>query len=326
MPVKSFLQLAVFSSAALFVSAAAPAEACLEGGPVFDSDTSFVFSWDVGTRGKNILFLPGGTAFDFYVDWGDGTPPTHAKSKSRSLREKTVKHRYKSTGSHTVTINGDAEAMRFFGPGLGETCVLTEVLQLGDLGWRSMAYMFATCADLRGVKGGDVSGVTDMRKMFAGARVAAPETSRWDLSSVQDMSGMFLHASAADPDTSNWDVSSVTDMKLMFSSTERATPDTSNWDVSSVTDMSGMFMYAFSADPDTSNWDVSSVLRMAFMFAEALEADPDTRGWDVSGVEDNMEHMFLRSPEASRRYRHLRYSELKARDVYPDLAPARATD
>ena len=87
----------------------------------------------------------------------------------------------------------------------------------------------------------DVSGVTDMRRMFFGAVAFNGDLSKWDVSSVTDMQGMFSGADAFNGDLSKWDVSSVTDMRGMFCGAYAFDGDLSAWDVSSVTDMLGVF-------------------------------------------------------------------------------------
>ena len=71
-----------------------------------------------------------------------------------------------------------------------------------------------------------------------------------NLSGVTDMSKMFLYAYSFNGDTSPWNVSGVTDMSQMFFDADSFNGDISPWDVSGVTDMSQM-------DADSFNGDIS---------------------------------------------------------------------
>ncbi|MDC7224675.1 MAG: BspA family leucine-rich repeat surface protein, partial [Spirochaetales bacterium] len=62
----------------------------------------------------------------------------------------------------------------------------------------------------------DVSGVTDMSRIFEGASAFNQDISGWDVSRVTDMSSMFEGATAFNQDISGWDVSHVEDMSSMF--------------------------------------------------------------------------------------------------------------
>ena len=91
----------------------------------------------------------------------------------------------------------------------------------------------------------------------------------WDVSRVTDMQAMFAGAELFNQDISKWDVSSVTDMAMLFNGTKSFNGDISKWDVSRVTDMSRMFNDAKSFNIDIYKWDVSRVANMTYMFKNA---------------------------------------------------------
>ena len=68
-----------------------------------------------------------------------------------------------------------------------------------------------------------------MSWMFADAKLANPDVSKWDTSKVTDMSLMFRHATSANPDVSKWNVSNVTDMNRMFDFSGVKKADLSRW-------------------------------------------------------------------------------------------------
>ena len=62
----------------------------------------------------------------------------------------------------------------------------------------------------------DVSGVTDMSRMFHNMYSFNHDISKWDVSSVKTMNEMFWVAVSFDGELSKWDVSSVTDMSRLY--------------------------------------------------------------------------------------------------------------
>ena len=242
----------------------------------------FTSVWRTPTSNFSItLPLRSGYNYNFTVDWGDGSSTSTITAHDDSDRT----HTYATPGDHTVTISGLVEAWYFNNTG-PSMLMLREVTNLGDVGWKNLEGAFSGCRNLTTVAGGDVSEVTNMSEMFAGATSATPDTSGWDTSNVTNMRDMFRSASSATPDTSGWDTSQVTNMLYMFAGAASANPDVSGWNTSQVTDMSHMFAGAASANPDVSGWNTSQVTDMAHMFNGAAAANPDVSGWDTSSVTD----------------------------------------
>ena len=271
-----------------------------------------------------ILALPmvEGYAYNFEVDWGDGSP----KVQIDAFDDPDRLHLYAKSGRYTVTLSGTFEALQGICLQNGQAQLLN-VEDLGQTGLTSLRGAFAHCDRLASVKVSDgdyLANVTDMSFMFSTTTLANPETGNWNTSSVTSMNSMFYGAIAANPDVSGWETSSVTDMGSMFygalsaepdvsqwktlsvTNMERlfyfinidADPDVSKWVTSSVTNMAGMFAYTSSANPDVSNWDTSLVTDMAGMFAFTVSADPDVSNWDTSAVTD-MTAMFAYSLSAN---------------------------
>ena len=169
------------------------------------------------------------------------------------------------------------------------------------------------------ISGWDVKGVTDMSKVFKGARFFNDDISKWDVSRVKSMTGMFDGAAAFDQELGTWNVSSVTDMSYMFRCASKFSRCISKWEVSNVENMAHMFCEAYAFDVDISKWDVSrcknmdsmfrgarifnktlpewdvsKVEKMPCMFYEAFAFNGDIRAWDVSQVRD-MKSMFCKA-------------------------------
>ncbi len=207
--------------------------------------SSQVFStrWEV-TSGDLTIELPlvcdkesgGQYDYNFRVNWGDGLESTVVKCDDDDRL-----HTYTQAGAHTVTIEGLLEAWSFKKVPRSRD-KLTNVWNLGSMGWKSLQGAFENCKNLTTVAGGNTSLVTDMSYVFHGAEQADPNVSGWNTSKVTDMKWMFKDAAVARPNISNWDVSSVTDMRMMFKDAARAEPDMSGWNFAKVRYMDEMFV------------------------------------------------------------------------------------
>ena len=261
----------------------------------------YISRWTtVGNNEVVSLYLNSTGTYNFWADYGDGTPRVHITSHTDSDAE----HTYATPGTHTITITGlctgmDGSDVYGLSQASGRTYQnqLIEVVDLGNVGWRTFSGLFYRAGNLTDVSGGDTSRVTNMGNMFAWATNATPDTSGWIVDNVTQMGTMFLEARSADPDVSGWNVSNVTDMSGMFWTALAANPDVSAWDVSSVTSMLRMFSETTTADPDVSGWDVSNVTDMTSMFHDATMANPDVSAWDVNSV-TNMRWIFYNASAA----------------------------
>ena len=195
---------------------------------------AFVTTWAVAAGQR--LTIPTNSAvgaYDYAVDWGDGTAST-AQSGDAG-------HTYTNAGDYTVTITGDFPQLYING-GAAKS-VIRRVQQWGDQKWRSMENSFAEVENF----------------------VIAPNAGKPDLSLGPSLHFMFRGASTSSP-IGHWDVSMVTDMSQMFQNARRFNEDLSDWDVSSVTDFSRMFNGVPTFDQDLGDWDVSSATDLTDMF------------------------------------------------------------
>ena len=147
----------------------------------------------------------------------------------------------------------------------------------------------------------DVSAVTDMSLTFDGWHVTNAEKfnrviSKWDVSRVTTMYRMFAGAKAFNGDLSKWDVSRVVTMDGMFSYATSFNSDISKWDVSRVLSMNTMFTGTSSFNIDISKWDVARVASMKTMFAGASSFAQTLCGaWIAFAQKTSTKGMFVRS-------------------------------
>jgi len=206
---------------------------------------------------------------------------------------------YNKAGIKIIKIRGIFPTIYLNGS--GDKDKLLDVLQWGDIAWRSMRYAFEGASNLT-ISASDnpnLTQVQSMRFMFGDAINLTFDYSinDWDVSHVTDMYGLFDRAKKFNSDISDWNVSNVTTMASMFSGAEAFNQPLGNWDVSQVTNMSAIFYNAKVFNQDIRDWNVSNVHNMGYMFYLAEAFNQPLGKWDVSGVSGvsgsyGMTHMF----------------------------------
>lgn len=71
------------------------------------------------------------------------------------------------------------------------------------------------------ISGWDTSKVTDMSRLFKGAKYLDDDISRWDVSNVTDIEGMFSGALNFNQSIGTWKSGNVTDIRFMFKGTSK---------------------------------------------------------------------------------------------------------
>ena len=239
---------------------------------VKETSTAFITTWTATDSDKGITLPMKGM---YSILWGDGSNSTNV-SDSQS-------HTYGAAGTYTVTVLGGGLLSINLSDDTANAHQLESIEQWGSTEWTSMDAAFSRAKNMayNATDSPDLSGVTDMSRMFNGAHAFNGDISSWDVSSVTDMNSMFASAEAFNQPLNTWDVSSVTTMNSMFFGASSFDGDISGWDVSSVTNMNSMFFKASFFDQPLNTWDVSSVTNMGGMFSRATAFDQDLANWYV---------------------------------------------
>ena len=214
------------------------------------SADAFITTWRTDSANQTITIPVGGSTARYSIDWGDNSP-----AETDITGDST--HTYRKADSYTVSISGGLERFHLDGqqPNAGR---LASIEQWGDTRWTTMDAAFdgATNMVYRATDTPDLSGVTDMHRMFGDATAFNGDLSSWDVSKVTDMSDMFIFAYDFNGNLSSWDVSSVTNMNEMFAVATSFNQPLNSWNVSRVTNMDDMFYFATAFSQNLGNWYV----------------------------------------------------------------------
>jgi len=257
--------------------------------PSAPTSAPFITTWKTdnpGTSNSTSITIPTtGSGYNYDVDWdNDGTFDQTGITGD-------VTHDFGTAGTYTIRIQGDFPRIYFNFS--GDRQKILSIDQWGGIAWSSMENAFYGASNLTytATDAPDLSMVTSMSGMFAGATSFNGDLSNWNVSSVMDMPFMFSEATSFNSDLNNWNVSNVTNMNGMFISATSFNSDLNNWDVSNVANMFRMFRGATSFNGNVSTWNISGVTDIREVFREASSFNGDLSNWDVSNITD-MERMF----------------------------------
>ena len=225
---------------------------------------------------------------NYDIDWGnDGRFENTRVAGNQS-------HTFNSAGVHTIRfrnlndiyINSPYYNLR------ADATKYTAIEQWGTAVWNadmSDAFQGASNLTMNSNAGTpDMSAVTNMRRMFAGATSFNQDIGNWNTASVTSMGGMFDGATAFNQDIGNWNTAQVTSMWNMFSGATAFNQDIGNWNTASVTSMTGMFNGATSFNQDIGGWNTASVVIMGGfsggMFGGATAFNQDISRWNTEKV------------------------------------------
>ncbi|WP_413288402.1 BspA family leucine-rich repeat surface protein [Bdellovibrio sp. HCB337] len=260
---------------------------------IANARNSFIASFDTsqlsaGSSANNAVELPlsDWTEYDFVITWGDGSsePVIHTNVSGGGMN-RTVTHTYGAPGVYDIKMKGTKlPYLKICDK--NDKLKIQDVKQWGPNVWLSMQAMFANCGKVQisAADSPNLSAVTSLNSMFAGAIVFNSPIGDWDTSNVTDMQFMFGGAKAFNQPLGSWDTSSVTDMSGLFSGAEAFNQAIGTWNTSSAIDMSGMFFDAKVFNQNIGAWNTANVLAMNIMFSGAEAFNQPISNWNTSKV------------------------------------------
>lgn len=224
-----------------------------------------------------------GLTYDFAVDWGDGNTSTGQTGN--------ISHIYASAGTYIIKVSGTFPAMQTTSSTTANAKKIVEVMQWGNMSWRSFIEAFDGCTNLSitAIDVPDLSLCTSFFSAFDSTPASLNingSMGSWDVSTITDFSFCF-NASGMNVDISGWDTSSATNMAQMFTSAPNFNQPVGSWNVSNVTTFLRMFQGASSFNQNLSAWNTSSAQTFQQMFnASAFNngGDPGINNWVTSSV------------------------------------------
>ena len=174
------------------------------------SAQEFITTWTTTSANESITIPTTGGGYNYTVDWGDTNTDTGQTGNAT--------HSYAVAGTYTVKISGDFPRIFFNNNGTISGKIQT-IEQWGNIAWTSMERAFQSCSNLtyNATDTPDLSGVTSMSLMFAGATSFNGAIGNWDVSNDSEhVAALFVGATSFNQPLNNWDVSSVTNIQGMF--------------------------------------------------------------------------------------------------------------
>ncbi len=267
----------------------------------------FITTWKTdnpGISNDNQITIPTfpGETYNYTVDWGDGTSDSGVTGD--------IVHTYATAGTYKVSISGDFPRIYFNNPSgidsFSDASKLMLVEQWGDLTWSTMNSAFNGCKnlDVNALDSPNLKEVSDLSYMFGrcASLIGNSAFGDWDISGITNMSNLFAGASSFNNEgVITWNTSNVTNMSNTFNGSGVFNQNIGSWDTSKVERMEAMFLNASLFNQDIGGWDVSQVTDMYLMFEETANFNQDISNWDVSKVK-NMGYMFHNSSLSQENY------------------------
>ena len=269
-------------------------------GPAQAGTTDFVSTWNTGNTSNGSsskyevrLPLESTGRYNFAVDWeSDGMVDETITSRDQAI------HTYPSSyGVRTITISfpnksSGLEGWRFAGS--GDRLKILNVSQWGGkmkFGNNGGYFQGAENLTSTATDAPDLTGITNLSRMFMGASTFNGDIAGWNTSEVTDMSAMFYAASAFSQPIGSWNTVGVTDMQSMFYNATAFNQPIGAWNTSHVTRMDVMFYGATAFNQPIGGWNTASVTHMGGMFGGATAFNQPIGGWNTASV-TSMGNMF----------------------------------
>mgnify|MGYP000662631907 CR=1 FL=1 len=138
----------------------------------------------------------------------------------------------------------------------------------------------------------DVSGITDMRFMFAGATNFNDDLSEWITGNVETTRFMFYDAKAFNQNIGGWNMINNKNMGYMFTGAESFNQNIGGWLTQNVDDIDYMFNGASSFNQNIGNWNIEKVTEIRRIFENSGLStqiySSILQGWASQTVQPNL--------------------------------------
>ncbi|MFD1628742.1 BspA family leucine-rich repeat surface protein [Pseudopedobacter beijingensis] len=239
----------------------------------------FITTWTVAA-GDTKITVPANTSdytYSYSINWEDVSNPSNQGAIANATGAELID--FVNPGTYRVEIHGTFP--HFYLNGHADAPKLVSIDQWGESDWKSMKNAFKGAVNMtyNTIDIPDLSGVTDMSGMFAGASSFNGAIGGWDVSDAKDMTSMFEGASSFNQNLNSWNVLQVENMSAMFKGATAFNGIIGNWKVNNVTDMSAMFNGAKAFNRALGNWTVDKVTTLESTFAGAETFNQDLSSW-----------------------------------------------
>ena len=230
-----------------------------------------------------ILPLGSARAYDFTIDWGDGSGTDYITS----YIDAAIDHDYTTPGPgiYLITING-ASCEGFVFNGGVHAKQMREVQNWGIYTVGTTASnAFYGCTGMTVIANDtwDTTGVGDFTNAFRECRTMShfPGIENWDMSSATTFDNMFYNCRLFNSNISNWKPDLVNDMSGMFYNCFEFDQPVGNWDMTNCTMVNGMFQGCRKFNRPLTNWNARSNFfeNLNYTFYDCREFDQDLSGW-----------------------------------------------
>jgi len=219
------------------------------------------------------------------IDWGDGTIETYTSANAVYIDGTcaNVFHIYGDTGEKTVTMTGTLTGFNGINEAISEINPIFKVTRWGTLGLKSLSYALQLMIGSAGIPRSIPSTVTNLVGMFYRSYYNGDHLATWNVSNVTDMEYMFAGAEIfTGIGLENWNISRVTSMNNMFGEAPVFNGNIKSWFSSpnptltvDVTEMVGAFASTAGSDfsQDLSGWTLKSTSNPFFLGEATLNFD-----------------------------------------------------
>lgn len=247
---------------------------------------------NAGDSSNTEFTLPITGGYNILVDKGNGDALEAYSGVANPVLD------YSGTGAGVYTVQIFGTLINWGFENLGDPLKLTQISQWGDAFQFTERSAFYGCASLS-ISAVDIPTIStaDMANTFrdCSAITSIPTLNDWDMSGVTDIGRMFNNCAVFNQDLDNWNTGAVTTMFFLFEGCSLFNGNIDNWNISNCLSLESTFEGCTSFDRDISYkpglgigggdaWNVGSVTSLQDTFFGCSSFDQNINSWDVANV------------------------------------------